>query len=386
MDQFDVTIIGAGPAGSSAAIRLARRGYLVALLDKDEFPRDKLCGDFLNPSCWPIFTELGIGDELLAANHETITAFRMTCASGAEAELPLSAPNRGNLSGLGLRRFFFDEILFNRAAAEGVATLPGRRVKNLSRQARGWRLEYHHNENSATLEAKILIGADGRNSWVANQLGLNRAGARRGRAVGFQLRLKHRGGLGGRVEIHQFPGGYAGLLGLGDGTLNLCLAADRRQLGDELRIDALLETYLPRNPYLQDILRQAEPVGAVRSTYPVYFSPRRAHADGVVLIGDAARVNEPVTGEGIFFALRSAAIAALTVDQALRSNDLSAARLSDYTLRCQREFRRRRALNALIRYVIYRPALLSPLLRLSRRNEFMLEPLVQAICALENPA
>jgi flavin-dependent dehydrogenase len=262
----------------------------------------------------------------------------------------------------------------------------GCRIKSLFRQAQGWRIEYQHNEVGAMLEGKILIGADGRNSWVANQLGLNRAGARRGRAVGFQLRLKHRGGLGGRVEIHQFPGGYAGVLGLGDGTLNLCLTADRRQLGDELRIDALLETYLPRNPHLQDILRHAEPLGAVRSTFPVYFSPRRAHADGVLLIGDAARVNEPVTGEGIFFALRSAAIAALTIDQALRSNDFSAARLSAYTLRCQREFRRRRVLNALIRYVIYRPALLSPLLRLSHRNQFMLEPLVQVVCAPENPA
>jgi len=386
MDQFDVAIIGAGPAGSSAAIRLARHGYSIALVDKEEFPRDKLCGDFVNPSCWPIFTELGIGNDLLATDHETITAFRMTCSSGAEAELALPAPNRGNLSGLGLRRFFFDEILFNKAKAAGVATLPGRRVKTLSRRARGWRIECQHNEIGAALEARILIGADGRNSWVANQLGLNRAGARRGRAVGFQLRLKQRNGLGGRVEIHQFSGGYAGLLGLGDGTLNLCLAADRRELGDELRIDALLETHLPRNPYLRDILRHAEPIGAARSTYPVYFPPRLAHADGAVLIGDAARVNEPVTGEGIFFALRSAAIAAATIDQALRSNDFSAARLGDYTLRCRREFRRRRALNALIRYVIYRPALLSPLLRLSRRNQFMLEPLVKAICTPENPA
>ena len=385
MNQFDIAIIGAGPAGSSAAILLARRGYSVALLDKDEFPRDKLCGDFLNPSCWPLFAELGIGDALLAVDHETVSAFRMTCCSGAEAELPLSAPNSANSPGVGLRRFFFDEILFKKAAAEGVSTLPGRRINSLHRQSRGWRIDHYHGEIGATLQAKILIGADGRNSWVANQLALNRESARRGRAVGFQLRLKHRGGLGGRVEIHQFPGGYAGVLGLGDGTLNLCLAADRRQLGAHLRIDALLETHLPKNPHLQALLRQAEPAGPVRSTYPVYFPARRAHGEGVLLIGDAARVNEPVTGEGIFFALRSAAIAAATIDQALRSNDPSASRLSAYTLRCRREFRRRRALNALIRWVIYRPALLSGLLRLSRRNELFLEPLVQAICTPENP-
>jgi menaquinone-9 beta-reductase len=386
MDRFDIAIIGAGPAGSSAAILLARRGYSVALFDKEEFPRDKLCGDFLNPSCWPLFTELGIGDDLLAADHENINSFRITCAAGAEVVIALAGVNGTALSGLGLRRFFFDDILFKKAAVAGVTTLPKCRAKNLFHQGQGWRIEYDHKENSAALEAKILLGADGRNSWVANQLGLNRDGAHRGRAVGFQLRLKHFGGLGGRVEIHQFPGGYAGLVGLGDGTLNLGLAADRRQLGQELRIDTLLESHLPRNPYLQEILRHSEPIGAVRSAYPVYFPARRAHANGVVLIGDAARVNEPITGEGIFFALRSAAMAAATIDQALRSDDVSASRLSAYTRSCQSEFRRRRALNGLIRYIIYRPALLSPLLRLSRRNEFFLEPLVHAICTPEYSA
>ena len=380
MTQFEVAIVGAGPAGSTAAILLARRGYSVALLDKEEFPREKLCGDFLNPSCRPLFAELGITDQLSLAQHEPVTGLRVTCASGAETELPLIGWDGAPVSGLGLRRLFFDQILMNQARAAGVSTLLGCRVNSLSRAARGWRIAFSRNGTVAKLQARILLGADGRNSWVANQLLPRDESTRRGRAVGFQLRLKYRGGLSGRVEIHQFLGGYAGLIGLGDGTLNLCLSAERQQSGRPLHIDDLLEKGLPRNPFLREILSRSEPIGPVRSAYPVYFTARRPHFDGALLIGDAARVNEPVTGEGVFFALRSAAIAAATVDHAFSYGDVSERRLSAYSSRCDREFCRRRLLNSLIRFLIYRPNLLAPLLRVSGRNKSLLSPLVQAIC------
>jgi flavin-dependent dehydrogenase len=192
--------------------------------------------------------------------------------------------------------------------------------------------------------------------------------------------------LAGRVEIHLFPGGYAGLLGLGDGTINLCLAADKRCVRGGAGLDSLLESHLPRNPYLKAILQRCEPIGAARSTYPVYFAPRRSVGDGVLLIGDAARVNEPVTGEGIYFAMKSGALAARAIDESFCCGDLSAARLADYQRRCQSEFRLRRGLNSLIRFFMYRPALLSPLVRLSGARDLMLQPLVQAICAPEPAA
>lgn len=208
--------------------------------------------------------------------------------------------------------------------------------------------------------------------------------ARGGGRIGFQLRLKCSQGLRGRVEIHLFPGGYAEVLGLGDGTINLCLSADRRCLGERVggrvSIDALLEAHLAQNPHLQEILRLSEPVGTARSTYPVYFPPRRSVGDGVVLIGDAARVNEPVSGEGVFFAMRSAAIAATAVDQAFGRGDFSARELFEYERRCRAEFRLRRGLNGAIRFLMYRPALLAPFIHLSGKKTRLLESVVQAIC------
>ncbi|MFB3062075.1 MAG: FAD-dependent oxidoreductase, partial [Candidatus Binatia bacterium] len=69
---FDIGIVGAGPAGSSAAISLTRKGYSVVLVDKSTFPRSKLCGDFLNPINWPLFDQLGVAEELLSLQHEKI--------------------------------------------------------------------------------------------------------------------------------------------------------------------------------------------------------------------------------------------------------------------------------------------------------------------------
>ena len=69
MKLFDAVIVGAGPAGSATAIGLARRGYNVALIDKQNFPREKLCGDFVNPINWGVFADLGVADRVRAAPH-----------------------------------------------------------------------------------------------------------------------------------------------------------------------------------------------------------------------------------------------------------------------------------------------------------------------------
>ena len=385
-NDFDVIIVGAGPAGAASAISLARRGYAVALIDKEEFPREKLCGDFINPSNWPMLAQLGVTRDLFMQDHEIVTAFRITAVSGAAAETALPTIDGTPVYGLGLRRFFFDEILLRKARQEGATALLGCRVKALHRLANGWRVSYGRGVSVEELNARVLIGADGRNSWVAHHLGMARPAAHGGGRIGFQLRLNYSPGLQGRIEIHLFPGGYAGLLGLGDGTINLCLAVDGGRLGERVGIEALLQSHLPRNPYLREILRASEPVEAARSTYPVYFPRRRSVDAGLVLIGDAARVNEPVSGEGIFFAMRSGAIAAETVDQAFRRGDFSARSLFHYERRCRGEFRRRRALNGAIRFLMYRPALLAPFIHLSEKKKRLLESLVHAICRPETAA
>ena len=194
--------------------------------------------------------------------------------------------------------------------------------KSLSASPHGWRLKADKSDVFGELGARMLIGADGRNSWVAHHLGLADPAAMQGRSVGFQFRLKCANRSTGKVEIHLFPGGYAGVVGLDGDTVTLGLAIEKHRLLDGRPEQSLLKSILPQNPWLKETASRRASVIEMRSTYPVYFPPRRAYADGVLLVGDAARVNEPVTGEGIYFALKSGVFAARTVDEAISNERL----------------------------------------------------------------
>ena len=375
MKSFDVIVVGAGPAGSATAIALAQRGYEVTLIDKKLFPREKLCGDFINPINWPVFRDLGVAERVLAVPHCEVSSFRLTTPSGREAEAAFTGRDGQRSMGLGLRRAELDRLLVERAAELGVRICLGQRIKQILTTGKGWQLE----SAERNWQARFLVGADGRNSWVARQVGLNRSGAVRGRAIGFQARLLCPGAARGKIEIHLFPGGYAGVVGVGDGTITLGMAIDKRKLAREGGAGCLFTGVLARNPHLKALLDRSEGGAGIRSLYPVHFPKRRAVTERVLLVGDAARVSEPVTGEGIYFAMRSGLLAAETIDKAFSNENLAARDLDGYERACRRAFRSRMALNSLLRFAVYRPALIEPFIRLCAKNGRLLNSLVDAV-------
>jgi menaquinone-9 beta-reductase len=378
--QYDVVIVGAGPAGSSSAIALGRLGYKVALIDKSRFPREKLCGDFVNPINRPIFQSLGVEEQLLACNHERVVGFRITSVSGAAAEAALSSAMDPGRCGLGMRRADLDNVLMQRAKSHGAAVREGCRVRELQKDRKNWSIEIEDANGMDQLHAGILIGADGRNSWVAHHLGMAGRRTAAGRSIGFQLRLRLDRGLKGNIEIHLFPGGYAGVVGLGGGLINLGFAVERHCWSRAPSMTGLLESRLSRNPHLKMILERSEIESEIRSAYPVYFPRRRCFGDAVMLAGDAAQVTEPVTGEGVYFAMKTGLLAAEAVDGAYRRGDMSAGQLAMYETMRRRALGTRRGLDALLGFLVYRPALLDPLIRFSAKRTGLLDSLVHTIC------
>ena len=201
---------------SSAPVRRARppplrwraAGYAVVLIDKQIFPREKLCGDFVSPINWPIFRDLGVEERLLAQPHTRVTGFRITSYCGAKrgsnifpgwtkTDLSVSASDARN----------WTTCCFNGREEAGVTIRTGQRVKQISKHSKEWQLDMGAGES---WRAKILVGADGRNSWVAQQLGMNTRAAMRGRSVGFQTRIHGSSGTDGQIEIHLFPGRLCG--------------------------------------------------------------------------------------------------------------------------------------------------------------------------------
>ena len=161
---------------------------------------------------------------------------------------------------------------------------------------------------------------------------------------------------------------------------NLCFTVEKKIVRERLTVAAVLRKYSYKNLRLKDALETSEAVGEFRSMYPVYFSPRRCYGDRFLLVGDAARVTEPVTGEGVYFALRSGELAAEAADAAFKRGDISARQLSAYHFACRSTFARRQTINRLVRAVIHRPYLLTPLLRLSRNSNFPVRAFLDRVC------
>jgi len=155
---------------------------------------------------------------------------------------------------------------------------------------------------------------------------------------------------------------------------------DKARLAGDASILSQVQTQLRYNPFLRDLLTQSEIVDQPRTVYPVYFPPRRCYSDGVLLVGDAARVSEPVTGEGIYIAWRSGLLAAATLHGALAVGDFSQAYLRRYDVTCGREFRPRLRINALLRWASYQPKFVTQLMRSFGAHGRLLDGLVQAVC------
>ncbi len=379
MRTFDVAVIGAGPAGSSTAITLAGLGCAVLLLDRARFPREKLCGDFLNPSSWPVLADLGVADAVRGCNPVRISGFSVHSVNGQSAAGPL--PAQDALHGaLGIPRYLLDDVLINRAKQVAVTVQEGCTVRAISRETASWAIHCRSAPGEETWRARFLVGADGRNSKVARELKLDGAAPGRHSAVGFQMRFKLASAIEDTVQLYHFRGGYAGVVRIDPATINVAFVIDRASLRDRISFPALRRQYLEQNPRLRALLRAGEPCGKLRSIWPVYFAPRRRHGDGFALVGDAAQVTEPLTGEGIYFALKSGQLAARCIAEARRHAPSSGVDLTHYQDASNREFRKRARFNLGLRLLMRRPGLFGAAVLLLGWRKDLLQALLRQVC------
>ena len=300
---FDLAICGAGPAGTAAALAAARSGHRVALVERAVFPRHKVCGDCLNPSLWPVLESLGTADAIRALNHAPLHRVRFVRENSRRLELPLPPGAERAVT-----RESFDQVMLQAALAAGVTLFSGAPLTSVQRVENDWQLTTATN----TLTAKALIAADGRNSTTSRLLGISPPSRPRPNArVALQCHAPLRPEYHGTVSLELLPGGYCGVAPVDAARMNLCLVCEAPDLAAaKARIQERF---------------QLPPDQAWHSLAPLDradFPP--APFPGVFLAGDAARVVEPFTGEGIYYALRSGQLAAAAASRHL-SGDSDAA-------------------------------------------------------------
>ena len=369
----DVLVVGGGPAGSAAAGELAARGHRVLLAEASRGPRHRVCGEFLSAEALPLLEQLGALPAAWVAAPALLERAVFTTPSGRKLEVKLPELPSGASGALGLSRRLLDETLLKAAALRGVQVLRNTRFVALRRDACGTAAgaTLRTAEGTLAVDAALVIGADGRNSAVARDAGLDRP-ARGNLHCAIKVHFDAGAGFDGlerRVEIHLFPGGYVGMQPVEGGRINVSAVIEaglaRRLGGGSL---AILMRAASGNPAARLRLREARPAGAPVSLYPLERRRWASLSDGLLLVGDAAEVVPPFSGDGIAAALYSGILAARTAHTALETSDVTAGGLSGY-----REWRRRQlapplAVSGLLEHLLYRPTLAGALLPVLQRT------------------
>jgi flavin-dependent dehydrogenase len=355
--MLDVVVVGAGPAGSVAATILARAGARVRLLDRAQFPRDKLCGDTVNPGTLALLRRLGLASSV-EGRGLAVEGMRLTGGNG----VVIDGRYPNGLLGRAIVRRDVDWSLLSSAIAAGAhfeSPISARRV--IVEEARGASrvagvMVRRANGAVHKLSAPVTIAADGRRSTIAFGLRLATHPPRPRRwAVGAYFADVD--GLSAFGEMHVRAGRYIGVAAVPAGVTNVCLVRPFR-LGEKSWPGApnpasVLVRELADDALLRDRFARARLVRPPVVLGPLAVDVEARAMDGLLLAGDAAGFVDPITGDGLRFAIRGGELAAIAALEALEHGWAGVhARLAE---RRRREFAGKQRFNRALRVLVASP-------------------------------
>jgi geranylgeranyl reductase family protein len=355
METFDVAIVGGGPAGSSCAAFCALAGLRTLVIEREKFPREKVCGDCLNPSCWAVLEHLGVAQRVRDLPHSKLDSVEFIAIDGHKVVVDLPIGDNCEVS---VKRSLFDDLLLTRARDVGADVREGTTVTALANSG-NWKIETAAGE---TFSAWTLIGADGRNSTVARLRNLLPRPARE--RVALQAHIPLPRNFGRRIILQFLREGYSGQAPVNETQLNLCLVGTPPTIS---RLRKWAERHFeitPDQPW--------------RTITPLTRLPVPCAHENLLFIGDAARVVEPFTGEGIYYALHSGGLAADAITKIVRGKDRQSA-LREFTRACAQMYRGRLWINRLARAAVVSPRLGSFFVRAARIAPWILRLLTRKI-------
>jgi flavin-dependent dehydrogenase len=340
--MHDVIIAGGGLAGLGLSIQLVRAGYRVALFEKEKYPFHKVCGEYVSLESWNFLEELGL--PLSDWNLPVIRTLLMSAPNGRslEHELPLG--------GFGISRYRLDAALADIARADGVELYESTRVEEINFH----RDTFIVRTSIGDFPAKVACGTFGKRSnldirW--KRAFLRKRSTRLNNYVGVKYHV--RANLpADQIGLHHFPHGYCGISKVEDDRYCLCYmttAANLQASGNSL---AQMEaTILRSNPYLDELFASTtrlyqQPLTIAR----ISFEKKTQVEDHVLLVGDAAGMAPPLSGNGMSMALHGSKIAFACIDDFLRGEIARYQLEQEWTDRWNRQFGKRLWMGRLLQH------------------------------------
>ena len=341
-DVYDVIIVGAGPAGATAALYAQREGLTTCLLDKARFPRDKICGDALSGKVVSILHELDLLDDVAKLPGATINEVVFGSPEHVDARVDLRRYDHQDLAtgkvlpmeGFVIRREVLDQFLFEEAKKVATACHEGFAVKDLIEEdGRVVGVCGTVGDEEREVRGRVVLGCDGFSSIVARKSGLYAHDPEHW-VVAIRCYYENVAELTDQIELHfvdEVLPGYFWVFPLEDGQANVGIGMRHDALKKKkVDLKTALDEVINRSPFahrFKDARPMEEPVGW---NLPVGSTRRKSYGDGLLLLGDAAGLIDPFTGEGIGNALYSARYAVEAVKEAIAADDYSEAFFKRY--------------------------------------------------------
>ena len=314
-----MAIVGAGPAGTSLAIRLAEQDFPVVLIEREKFPRHKLCGEFISPECLPHFESLGVLDTMLSRGGDHITETRFYEPGGRHVIVPSKWFGQQGYA-LSLSRAEMDLRLLARARSVGVEVLEETAVVDVFGSSDEINAVKTRDRNGGTSEvsADLFIDATGRSRILSKLIekktrnGQLKRKAAKPILVGFKTHLRNVNLEKGRCEIYFFRGGYGGLSCVENGLANHCFLARAKTVREfNGNTDKLVEEVIFKNKRAALTLKDAVPVREWLAVSIDSFGIKELNpAANLFSVGDSAAFIDPFTGSGMLMAFESSQILA----------------------------------------------------------------------------